>query len=174
MRCRWVEECQLLSGHYLAPRKRCIRHLERSLQLVRRLHHRSHLLCPVSLLRHHRHGSVVQRLRLQIQKSTLSLIQVSFTFSAFNKHMFGGVLLETCLFIFFLYVPGVNGVFGGRYLCLYVDPYRSSCLAFQEWPSPSPSSAGRKPGSSSSTWTATTENPTGGNATSFGDPSHHL
>lgn len=29
--------------------------------------------------------------------------------------MFYGVLSETILFIFLLYTPGVNGVFGGRY-----------------------------------------------------------
>lgn len=34
--------------------------------------------------------------------------------------MFGGVLLETVLFIFFLYCPGVNNVFGGRDLPFFL------------------------------------------------------
>ena len=35
-------------------------------------------------------------------------------------HMFGGVLLETCIFIFLLYVPKINGVFGGRPLPFFL------------------------------------------------------
>jgi len=46
--------------------------------------------------------------------------KVSFTFSALNKHMFGGIALETFLFVFFLYVPGVNNVFGGRHLPFFL------------------------------------------------------
>jgi sodium/potassium-transporting ATPase subunit alpha len=34
--------------------------------------------------------------------------------------MFGGVLVETILFIVLLYVPGVNYVFGGRPLNFFV------------------------------------------------------
>jgi sodium/potassium-transporting ATPase subunit alpha len=34
--------------------------------------------------------------------------------------MFLGVLVETVLFIFLLYVPGVNGVFGGRPLQFFI------------------------------------------------------
>ena len=34
--------------------------------------------------------------------------------------MFGGVLVETALFIFLLYVPGVNSVFGGRPLNFFI------------------------------------------------------
>lgn len=34
--------------------------------------------------------------------------------------MFGGVLSETLVFIFLLYVPGVNKVFGGRPLNFFV------------------------------------------------------
>jgi sodium/potassium-transporting ATPase subunit alpha len=34
--------------------------------------------------------------------------------------MFGGVLMETILFIFLLYVPGVNSVFGGRPLNFFI------------------------------------------------------
>ena len=30
--------------------------------------------------------------------------------------MIGGLILETIVFIFLLYVPGVNKVFGGRYI----------------------------------------------------------
>lgn len=41
-------------------------------------------------------------------------------YSGFNKHMFGGVLAETILFIFLLYVPGVNAVFGGRPLNFFI------------------------------------------------------
>lgn len=48
--------------------------------------------------------------------------------------MFGGVTLETCLFIFFLYVPGVNGVFGGRYFVCDIDLFLSSCWVFRVWP----------------------------------------
>lgn len=40
--------------------------------------------------------------------------KISLIYSGFNKHMFLGILVETVLFIFLLYVPGVNGVFGGR------------------------------------------------------------
>jgi hypothetical protein len=32
--------------------------------------------------------------------------------------MFGGLALETGIFILLLYVPGLNGVFGGRYLLI--------------------------------------------------------
>lgn len=46
--------------------------------------------------------------------------KISFTFSGFNKHMFGGLLLETCIFIFLLYTPGVNKVFGGRPLPFFI------------------------------------------------------
>jgi sodium/potassium-transporting ATPase subunit alpha len=63
---------------------------------------------------------VVQRLRLQIQKGTRPLTQISLIYSAFNKHTFGGVLAETILFIFLLYVPGVNNVFGGRPLNFFI------------------------------------------------------
>lgn len=41
-------------------------------------------------------------------------------YSGPNKHMFGGVLLETCLFVFLLYVPGVNTIFGGRPLPFFL------------------------------------------------------
>lgn len=34
--------------------------------------------------------------------------------------MFGGVTVETILFAFLLYVPGVNGVFGGRPLDFFL------------------------------------------------------
>jgi sodium/potassium-transporting ATPase subunit alpha len=34
--------------------------------------------------------------------------------------MFAGVFTETCLFIFLLYVPGVNEVFGGRPLAFFL------------------------------------------------------
>ena len=47
--------------------------------------------------------------------------------------MVGGVALETFLFIFFLYVPGVNSIFGGRYLYFYLDIYHFSYLVFQGW-----------------------------------------
>lgn len=40
--------------------------------------------------------------------------KMSLTYSAFNKHMFGGIILETCIFIILCYIPGINGVFGGR------------------------------------------------------------
>lgn len=40
----------------------------------------------------------------------------SLIYSGVNKHMFGGVACETVLFIVLLYVPGINGVFGGRRL----------------------------------------------------------
>lgn len=46
--------------------------------------------------------------------------KVSLIYSGFNKHMIGGVLCETCLFIFLLYVPGVNSVFGGRPLNFFI------------------------------------------------------
>ena len=41
-------------------------------------------------------------------------------YSGPNFHMFGGVLLETCLSIFLFYVPGVNGIFGGRPLPFFL------------------------------------------------------
>jgi len=41
-------------------------------------------------------------------------------YSGPNKHMFGGILTETVLFIFLLYVPGVNTVFGGRHLPFFM------------------------------------------------------
>ena len=41
-------------------------------------------------------------------------------YSGPNFHMFGGVLLETCLFIILLYVPGINSVFGGRPLPFFL------------------------------------------------------
>lgn len=34
--------------------------------------------------------------------------------------MFLGILVETCVFIFLLYVPGVNKVFGGRDLNFFI------------------------------------------------------
>jgi sodium/potassium-transporting ATPase subunit alpha len=34
--------------------------------------------------------------------------------------MFGGIILETCLFVLLLYVPGVNFVFGGRQLPFFL------------------------------------------------------
>ena len=34
--------------------------------------------------------------------------------------MFGGIVLETCLFIILLYVPGVNQVCGGRQLPFFL------------------------------------------------------
>jgi hypothetical protein len=34
--------------------------------------------------------------------------------------MFGGVFCETILFIVLLYVPGINGVFGGRRLDFFL------------------------------------------------------
>lgn len=46
--------------------------------------------------------------------------KVSFTYSAPNVHMFGGIALETFLFIFFLYIPGVNNIFGGRHLPFFL------------------------------------------------------
>ena len=46
--------------------------------------------------------------------------KTSLIYSGVNFHMFGGVLVETCLFIFLLYVPGVNGVFGGRPLDFFI------------------------------------------------------
>ena len=41
-------------------------------------------------------------------------------YSGPNKHMFGGVAVETVLSIFLLYVPGVNSVFGGRPLPFFM------------------------------------------------------
>ena len=41
-------------------------------------------------------------------------------YSGVNKHMFFGILTETVLFVFLLYVPGVNGVFGGRPLNFFL------------------------------------------------------
>ena len=41
-------------------------------------------------------------------------------YSAPNRHMFGGIILETCLFVLLLYVPGVNYVFGGRQLPFFL------------------------------------------------------
>jgi len=46
--------------------------------------------------------------------------KVSLIYSGFNKHMFFGVLTETIVFVFLLYVPGVNGVFGGRPLNFFI------------------------------------------------------
>ena len=34
--------------------------------------------------------------------------------------MFGGIACETVLFIILLYVPGINGVFGGRQLDFFL------------------------------------------------------
>lgn len=34
--------------------------------------------------------------------------------------MLGGVALETCIFIILLYIPGINGVFGGRPIPFFV------------------------------------------------------
>jgi sodium/potassium-transporting ATPase subunit alpha len=45
--------------------------------------------------------------------------------------MFGGVIVETLLFIFLLYVPGVNRVFGGRplpFFMLGIPGLGFSCL----------------------------------------------
>ena len=41
-------------------------------------------------------------------------------YSEVNKHMFYGILTETALFVFLLYVPGVNAVFGGRPLNFFL------------------------------------------------------
>jgi sodium/potassium-transporting ATPase subunit alpha len=41
-------------------------------------------------------------------------------YSGPNFHMFGGITLETCIFIVLLYVPGINGVFGGRPLPFFL------------------------------------------------------
>ena len=41
-------------------------------------------------------------------------------YSAINYHMFAGILVETVLFVFLLYVPGVNKVFGGRPLDFFL------------------------------------------------------
>ncbi len=45
--------------------------------------------------------------------------------------MFGGILLETCIFIFLLYCPGVNKVFGGRYFYFHLGRFLSSCWESQ-------------------------------------------
>lgn len=44
----------------------------------------------------------------------------SLIYSGVNKHMFGGIACETVLFIVLLYVPGINGVFGGRRLDFFL------------------------------------------------------
>lgn len=44
----------------------------------------------------------------------------SLIYSGVNKHMFGGVACETILLIVLLYVPGINGVFGGRQLDFFL------------------------------------------------------
>ncbi|KAL4479697.1 hypothetical protein ABPG73_017918 [Tetrahymena malaccensis] len=46
--------------------------------------------------------------------------KMSFTTSAFNKTMLQGVVFETLLSIFLLYVPGVQDVFGGRSLPFFL------------------------------------------------------
>jgi len=46
--------------------------------------------------------------------------KASLIYSALNRHMLYGVLTETLLFIFLLYTPGVNGVFGGRPLNFFM------------------------------------------------------
>ena len=45
---------------------------------------------------------------------------MSFIYSAPNKHMFGGIFVETVLVIILLYVPGINQVFGGRPLPFFL------------------------------------------------------
>jgi sodium/potassium-transporting ATPase subunit alpha len=47
-------------------------------------------------------------------------MKMSFIYSAPNKHMFGGILVETALVVFLLYCPGVNKVFGGRPLPFFL------------------------------------------------------
>lgn len=44
----------------------------------------------------------------------------SFIYSEFNNVMLAGILSETIIFIFLLYVPGVNNVFGGRPLNFFL------------------------------------------------------
>jgi len=63
---------------------------------------------------------MVQCLRMQVSQGTYRFIQMTLIYSGPNKHMFGGVAVETVLFIFLLYVPGVNGVFGGRPLPFFL------------------------------------------------------
>lgn len=46
--------------------------------------------------------------------------KASFIYSAVNSTMFFGILCETCLFVFLLYCPGVNKVFGGRPLPFFL------------------------------------------------------
>ncbi|KAL4479698.1 hypothetical protein ABPG73_017919 [Tetrahymena malaccensis] len=46
--------------------------------------------------------------------------KMSFTTSAFNKTMIQGVIFETLLAVFLLYVPGVQEVFGGRSLPFFL------------------------------------------------------
>jgi hypothetical protein len=76
--------------------------------------------------------------------------------------MFGGVFCETILFIVLLYVPGINGVFGGRRLDFFLlgIPGLLFSMTF---------SAGNKSENCSSTWITTTVLPTGGLETSCGD-----
>jgi sodium/potassium-transporting ATPase subunit alpha len=46
--------------------------------------------------------------------------KMTIIYSGPNKHMFGGIILETILFILLLYVPGLNDVFGGRQLPFFM------------------------------------------------------
>jgi sodium/potassium-transporting ATPase subunit alpha len=46
--------------------------------------------------------------------------KASFIYSEFNKIMLLGIFTETCIFLFLLYVPGVNTVFGGRALDFFL------------------------------------------------------
>jgi len=39
---------------------------------------------------------------------------MSFTYSAFNIHIFIGILIETAIMLLLLQVPGVYNIFGGR------------------------------------------------------------
>ena len=45
---------------------------------------------------------------------------MTLVYSGPNYHMFGGVTVETCLFVLLVYCPGINEVFGGRPLPFFM------------------------------------------------------
>lgn len=55
--------------------------------------------------------------------------KASFVYSEFNKVMLAGILTETSIFLFLLYVPGVNTVFGGRPLNFFLMGTPGLCFS---------------------------------------------
>lgn len=55
--------------------------------------------------------------------------KASFIYSSINKVMLLGILVETSICVFLLYVPGVNTVFGGRQLSFFLVGTPGLCFS---------------------------------------------